>query len=72
MNEISLKNYPKFHFISFEDQNTNLEIFRKCLLKRMNGDLFQIKVVDKYLMTDPFKFLSQKEALEKNLIDKKT
>ena len=59
MNEIALKYYIPFHFISFEDERTNLQVYKNKLLKRMNGNLFQIKVTTEKIRNKDMKFYDE-------------
>ena len=56
MNEKALKYYFPFHFISFEDESSMLKVFKNILLKRMNGNLFQIPVKEDFIANKKYPF----------------
>ena len=45
MNGLALKHYPIFNFITFGEEVSRRKVFKSKLMKKLNGKLFQIKVV---------------------------
>jgi len=56
LNELALNYYPQFHFVTFEDQVTMTKVFKNRLMKRLNGNLFQIKVLQENIKMKSYKF----------------
>ena len=68
MNEIALKYYFPFHFTTFDDEVSLTKVFKNSLLKRMNGNLFQIPVKEEKLGIKKYVFCQDTE-LEDHLAE---